>query len=59
MKRSVLVKTKLICQGFQFSSDLDIGNAFIQSDFVLQFCKINCETVAVENFDRFLLVAEY
>ena len=31
MKSSVVVKAMPICQGFQFSSDLDLGNAFIQS----------------------------
>ena len=33
MKSSVVVKAMLIRQGFQLYSDLDIGNAFVQSDF--------------------------
>ena len=35
MKSSVVLKAMLICQGFQFSGDLDIGNAFIQSDLCI------------------------
>ena len=49
----------LICQGFRFSSDLDIGNAFVQSDLCFAVLLKNCETVAVKSFDQFLPVGEY
>ena len=52
-----MVKTMLICQKFRFSSAL--STLLSNQIYVLQFCLIICETVAVESFDHFLLVGKY
>ena len=49
-----MVKAMLICQGFQFASDLSDGNASVQPDLCITLFKINFETVAVKSFDHFL-----
>ena len=52
-----MVKALLICQEVLFSSALD--KLLSNQIFVLHFCLINCEAVAVKSFDQFLLVCEY
>ena len=54
-----MVKAMLVCQRFPFACDLDVGNAFVQSDLCIAILFKNCETVAVKKFDHFLLVGEY
>ena len=53
-----MAKGMLLCQGFQFSTDLDIGNVFVESDLCIAILFINCETVVVESYVHFLLVCE-
>ena len=47
----------LICQEFRFSSAL--STLLSNQIYVLQFCLKICETVAVKNFDHFVLVGKY
>ena len=57
IKSSVVVKAMLICQEFRFSSAL--STLLSNQIYVLHFCLIICETVAVKIFNHFLLVGKY